>query len=781
MAFHQLSNPNKIPMADKNKISIDVEVNAEGQQQINQYSDAFEKLNNSISNLSNPISSLDKDLSKLTDSIDKLNSQNQTFASSGNQVKDTIENVSSTFSKFETIIKLVKTSFASLEGAMTGGLTLIAAFGPEILEFITSLTKGKDAIDKAKLSLTTMNNALQSSDYSNAIKQVSELKINVDLAKKGFLDKKEVLQQYNSTIGKTMGQVSNLNDAEAKINKNGPAYIKMTLLKASAQLALQEAAKKSYEAQQDALKSDDDSLNFWDKTKYYLKSGITATFGGPGAVNVDAEIDKIKLAKQRRAEAVTDAKKQRDAFIALAAGYEKEAAKTSKDSGFDFFNGEMSPGGTGSKKKKPKVAKPQFDPDVQKELTLKQMQQTADDFNKQLDQQNNNYAVELDGLKDQLDKKLITQDAYFDAWAKLQDKYHTGISESIKLFNEQDLAQAQQHQQELVEAQKIHDDQHNVNKAILPANKLAAEKQLIIDKYNFEIQKAAEAGKDTSAIREQYQQEMIATDKKYTQERKDLELQAAQQLSNQAFSILQNSIKSKSDAQVKQLETQKTAELSNSSLTSAQKQAIEDKYKKKEAAVKTKAFKDEQKASILQAVINGALAITKASAQAGMLSAFVIPGIIAETAIQVATIAAQKAPQYAKGGIHYKSDGRGALLSGYSRTDNTNAYLRSGEAIVVSEAMQNPFARNLVSAINVAYGGRDFSMTNPSRGYAIGGIFTDGGNSNRYYNQPVNDQKDLANTIAYQMINNFPPVYVDVKDVNNQQNILAQTVNRVNL
>jgi hypothetical protein len=120
-------------------------------------------------------------------------------------------------------------------------------------------------------------------------------------------------------------------------------------------------------------------------------------------------------------------------------------------------------------------------------------------------------------------------------------------------------------------------------------------------------------------------------------------------------------------------------------------------------------------------------------------------------------------------------------LPGYSRTDNTNAYLRSGEAVVVSEAMRNPWARNLVSAINVAHGGRDFSMPNTGRGYAIGGIFTDGGNANRYYNQPVNDIKDMANTLAYQMINNFPPIYVDVKDVNNQQNILAQTVNRVNL
>jgi len=95
--------------------------------------------------------------------------------------------------------------------------------------------------------------------------------------------------------------------------------------------------------------------------------------------------------------------------------------------------------------------------------------------------------------------------------------------------------------------------------------------------------------------------------------------------------------------------------------------------------------------------------------------------------------------------------------------------------------MRNPWARNLVSAINVGFGGRDFSTSANGRNFAVGGIFTDGGDANRYYNAPVNDQKNLANTIAYQMINNFPPVYVDVKDINNQQNILAQTINRVNL
>ncbi|MFD1255708.1 hypothetical protein ACFQ3S_02785 [Mucilaginibacter terrae] len=198
------------------------------------------------------------------------------------------------------------------------------------------------------------------------------------------------------------------------------------------------------------------------------------------------------------------------------------------------------------------------------------------------------------------------------------------------------------------------------------------------------------------------------------------------------------------------------------------------------------AFKAQQAAAAAQVIIETKKSIMNIwSANTGI--PFVgVPKAIAETALvaavgasNLASIIKQK-PGFSQGG-QYVSDGRGALLSGYSRTDNTNAYLRSGEAVVVSEAMRNPWARNLVSAINVAHGGRDFSMPNPGRGYAIGGIFTDGGNANRYYSQPVNDQKDMANTLAYQLINNFPPIYVDVKDVNNQQNILAQTVDRVNL
>ena len=63
-------------------------------------------------------------------------------------------------------------------------------------------------------------------------------------------------------------------------------------------------------------------------------------------------------------------------------------------------------------------------------------------------------------------------------------------------------------------------------------------------------------------------------------------------------------------------------------------------------------FKKEQSLAIAQAVINGALAVTKVTAQTGILSPFAIPLIVATTLGQIALISSQK---FAEGG--YTGDG----------------------------------------------------------------------------------------------------------------------------
>lgn len=131
-------------------------------------------------------------------------------------------------------------------------------------------------------------------------------------------------------------------------------------------------------------------------------------------------------------------------------------------------------------------------------------------------------------------------------------------------------------------------------------------------------------------------------------------------------------------------------------------------------------------------------------------------------AIQIAGIIAQTVAAFATGGIFYNSDGKGGVLPGYSKKDNVNAHLRQGEGIVVSEAMRDPQARSVVSAVNVAYGGRAFHNADMGKGFATGGIF--GFNS---YSSPNNVllQRQLE-AVATRVAQSIPRQILVLEDVN---------------
>jgi hypothetical protein len=696
-------------------------------------------LNIQIGTLSNTIADQEEKVEKSRKVFDVHKSTNEALKSSLDKLKEsnkefgpTIEEVSKGFNAMKTGLSAVKTGFQSVGGAIkTTGFGLLVLVLQSLVEYFTKNAKG----------------IKQLKGFMAAIGLV------VEKVKKGFQSLGEFIV---NAVTHPVDSIKNLAN-----------IIKENIINRF----------KSFSVILDGIMH----LDF-----KKVADGVLQSFTG-----VTHATDKIKVAFDATKKAAVDAGNE---IVNTYKEAQKETKKTEAAKGTLHKNDQT------RHREKMQMHKEEADASKQ-ELTpktntdtnektyqdslIKQIQATANGLAKKAELQHNSYTEEQATLKRLYDSKLISQEQYQQESTQLEEKYRVGIGEIIKRMNAEELEKVEKQQKELVEAQQqkelISKDQHDVDKAILPWNKLEAEKKLITDKYNFEIQKAAEAGKDTAALRLQYQEEITAATKKSEEQRKALAIQAAQQISSAAFSLISNSIRSSSEAKIKGLESDKAKELSNTNLTKSQKAAIEAKYKKKENDEKVKAFKAEQKMQIAQAVINGAIAVTKTLSTMALPAAIpFIAADVAMTAVQIATIASQKPPKFARGG-QFISDGRGALLPGYSRTDNTNAYLRSGEAVVVSEAMRNPWARNLVSAINVAHGGRDFSAPNTGNGYAIGGIFTDGGNANRYYNQPVNDVKELANTVAYQMINNFPPIYVDVKDVNNQQNILAQTVDRVNL
>ncbi|QHS56066.1 hypothetical protein GWR56_11170 [Mucilaginibacter sp. 14171R-50] len=804
-------------MSDQ-KINVDININADSLNQIPQYKAAFDSLKSSIDNVNKEII--------------KYNNQNRESVTWGTKIKGVVKELYETYDTCKKVIKTASDVFKSWTNVASVAFTLITTYGPQVLDFLSDMFQS-DKTKEAAEALRTYKDVM-ASYITNVSDEISQLGMLVNIANSDTLSKENKLEavkqlnnlspQYlnNLTLEniKTKEGIGLLNEYTASLNRKAmeEAIQSQRVDLVKQRLTLKPEYDEKKRLVEDFRTGKRKSKEPFKQLGYSTGAGYVE--GSEGYIDVrkpaekaftevakkDADIlKKISLLDKTLSESLVryapkpDLNKARDKsyWEIQLANQQKELDKL--DAGSKDFEAKAKPIikrinetkktlnmysvneikiSVPSKRNEPKSPKPDAPSGEQLMAAhAKTLTETIQSDKKAYDQ-------EMALLDKQINKKLINQAEYNKKSRELQEQYHQSIGKMTNEFIKRDMQATLEHSKQVAEAESrkkgIEQDEKNVKKAILPWKQFEAEKKLIEDKFAFEIFQAQGNEEKIKEIKEKSQQAQTELAQKYEQQRKDFALNTAQQVADKAFSIIGNNIKSASDAKIKGLEKDKAGELSNKNLTETQRKAIEDKYQKKEAQEKVKAFKAEQRMSVLQAVVNGALAVTKATAQTGVLAPFVIPGIIASTALQIATIVAQKPPAFAKGG-RFVSDGRGALLPGYSRTDNTNAYLRSGEAVVVSEAMRNPWARNLVSAINVAHGGRDFSVPNTGRGYAIGGIFTDGGNANRYYSQPVNDVKELANTMAYQMINNFPPIYVDVKDVNNQQNILAQTVNRVNL
>lgn len=147
----------------------------------------------------------------------------------------------------------------------------------------------------------------------------------------------------------------------------------------------------------------------------------------------------------------------------------------------------------------------------------------------------------------------------------------------------------------------------------------------------------------------------------YRKNWQDAEVEMVQTVSDTIFQIGEQRRQAELNAELDKLDKAKERELSNDKLTIDQRNAIEEKYRKKELAAKNAALDKKKKADTIQAIINGALAITKTFAEWGW--PFGIPMAAAQavaTAAQVALIQKQEIPQYASGkyDIMGQSDGK---------------------------------------------------------------------------------------------------------------------------
>ena len=163
-----------------------------------------------------------------------------------NKVNEAVKGAEKSGSKLGGIFQSIGGGAVKLARLLPGiGIAGLIGFAIQpIIDYISNIKKADtvtkliaDDIDKA------------GSSFQKAATEVYGLKENIKLAKEGFLDKDKVLNEYNTTIGKTIGQVTSLDEAEQEITAKGSAYIQMTLLKAAANIALKKRRKKHLKRQ----------------------------------------------------------------------------------------------------------------------------------------------------------------------------------------------------------------------------------------------------------------------------------------------------------------------------------------------------------------------------------------------------------------------------------------------------------------------------------------------------------------------------------------------------
>jgi len=210
---------------------------------------------------------------------------------------------------------------------VTSGITYMIQNGISLDDILNKLTGSSDAYASALKKVN--QEAYEDSGVKEAIANVNELAINIDLAKNGFLSKEQVVKQYNDTIGKTTGLVSTLDEAEQGLVRNGDAYIKMTLYKAAANIALEEAAKKTLEAERSRAKK------LTEFTNAFLDADLTQT---RSKEQYEAKQRNLKeQAKNRQKEEVKINQDAANANISIAKKFQQDAAKIAKDFNFNLF------------------------------------------------------------------------------------------------------------------------------------------------------------------------------------------------------------------------------------------------------------------------------------------------------------------------------------------------------------------------------------------------------------------------------------------------------------
>jgi len=569
------------------------------QRNVGNYASGYNALGNSINQLTreapafaNSVNTgfmaISNNIPALFDAIKGIRVQNQALASEGKPTVSVLKSLAGAFFSWGTLLSV--------------GVTLLTLYGGELIKWASNAMKGKEAINSIKISQEGLNKAFEESSVKDAVKNVNELTTNIDLAKKGIISKESVVNQYNETIGKTTGLVTSLDEAEKELTKNGDAYVKMTLYKAAANLALEEAAKATLKAEQDRLKKSEE----FKSTTEDIFSVIGRGAGGGQGVDIEKENkarEKRNIARKNAMikESEDLAKTQED----IAKNFQQKAASISSKMGFNLLGDNKTD--TTNKKEEVKRDIAEF------QNNLKSIDILANNISSEIERLKVEKVVanaeELPSINFQLEQ-LLTLKKQLNEIPTAEFKINTPIEP-------QDIEKVK----EMTEAMKGYLSSFS---AEFMANSGFSETFRMLNK-------------DIEGFGENFA----------------VTFNAIAESAQEAFNFISNASQQNFDAEYSRLESQKEISLKFAGDSTTAKAKIEADYEKKRKEIANRENKAKQKQAIFNIAIDTAQAIMSAVAQSPLTGGLPFSAIAAAIgAVQIGMVASQKIPQYFDGGTH---------------------------------------------------------------------------------------------------------------------------------
>lgn len=194
------------------------------QMNVGNYSSATRGLANSVSMMASElpnaaisarvfIMSLSNNFMGLSNAIKAVHAEQGTL-------KGTLKALGSSMISFNVILMLAVTAFT--------------AFAPKIIDWVSGLLKGKDSVDKLRISMLGLQSTQQimaesmkssSNEYGNAITQIQKMTVALEQAKGNHKEEKHAVDEYNNSLGETFGKAKSVDEALGLIRKNKDAYV----------------------------------------------------------------------------------------------------------------------------------------------------------------------------------------------------------------------------------------------------------------------------------------------------------------------------------------------------------------------------------------------------------------------------------------------------------------------------------------------------------------------------------------------------------------------------